>query len=85
MFKNAILKPFLLGTKLRLVRKSLLALLEILQLSSDSSSASRSLSVLSIPSCDDGKHRKIRISCLLFKDSFVLKCLSVTHFLLIKR
>ena len=43
MFKNAILKPFLLGTELRLVRKSLLVLLEILQLSSDSSSASHSV------------------------------------------
>ena len=43
MSKNAILKPFLLGTKLRLVRKSLLALLEILKLSSYSSSASHSV------------------------------------------
>ena len=49
MFKNAILKPFLLGTELRLVRKLLLALLEILQLSSDLSSASHSASVLSNP------------------------------------
>ena len=43
MFKNAILKPFLLGTELRLVRKSLLALLEILKFSSDSSFASHSV------------------------------------------
>ena len=43
MFKNAILKPFLLGTELRLVRKSLLALFEILQLFCDSSSASHSV------------------------------------------
>ena len=43
MFKKVILKPFLLGTELRLVRKSLLTLFEVLQLSSDSSSASHSV------------------------------------------
>ena len=42
-FKNAIFKPFLLGTELRLERKSLLPLFETLQLSNYSSSASHSV------------------------------------------